>query len=80
MAELSWEQNAYTLTSGGLLLLGARAGDILGWRRTFLIGLGLFTTASLAVGLAQSAGGAAGRPRRAGRRCGHAGPRRLCRC
>ena len=54
-AELSWVQNAYTLAFGGLLLLGARAGDILGRRRMFVAGLALFTVASLAVGLAQSA-------------------------
>src|SRR3954452_5324821 len=53
---LSWAQNAYTLTFGGLLLLGARAGDLLGRRRTFLLGIGLFTAASLFVGLAQSPG------------------------
>ena len=45
---LSWVLNAYTLTSGGLLLLGGRAGDILGRRRMFLAGIGLFTVASLA--------------------------------
>jgi EmrB/QacA subfamily drug resistance transporter len=53
---LSWVQNAYTLFFGGLLLLGARAGDILGRRRMFVAGLALFTTASLAIGLAQSPG------------------------
>src|SRR5438552_3227229 len=53
---LSWVQNAYTLAFGGLLLLGARAGDILGRRRMFIIGLALFTIASLAVGAAPSAG------------------------
>jgi MFS family permease len=52
---LSWVQNAYTLAFGGLLLLGARAGDILGRRRTFVAGLALFTVASLAIGLAPSA-------------------------
>src|SRR5258708_25808207 len=46
---LSWVQNAYTLAFGGLLLLGARAGDILGRRRMFIVGLGLFTAASLAI-------------------------------
>src|SRR5215204_5236722 len=51
---LSWAQNAYTLTFGGLLLLGARAGDLLGRRRMFMVGIGVFTAASLAVGLAQS--------------------------
>jgi MFS family permease len=49
---LSWAQNAYTLAFGGLLLLGARTGDLLGRRRTFVLGIGLFTAASLAVGLA----------------------------
>jgi EmrB/QacA subfamily drug resistance transporter len=52
---LSWVQNAYTLAFGGLLLLGARAGDILGRRRMFVVGIAAFTTASLAAGLAQSA-------------------------
>jgi MFS family permease len=52
---LSWVQNAYTLSFGGLLLLlGARAGDILGRRRMFIAGLAIFTLASLAIGLAQS--------------------------
>ncbi len=54
--DLSWVQNAYTLTFGGLLLLGARAGDILGRRRMFMVGIAIFTVASLAGGLAQSAG------------------------
>ena len=44
--------NAYTLTFGGLLLLGARAGDLLGRRRTFLAGIALFTAASLLGGFA----------------------------
>lgn len=52
--QLSWVQNAYTLAFGGLLLLGARAGDILGRRRMFMIGMGLFTLASVAIGMAQS--------------------------
>jgi MFS family permease len=51
---LSWVQNAYTLAFGGLLLLGARAGDILGRRRMFVAGIALFTAASLAIGLSQS--------------------------
>jgi EmrB/QacA subfamily drug resistance transporter len=55
-AALSWTQNAYTIAFGGLLLLGARAGDLLGRRRVYVAGLGLFTTASLAAGLAQSGG------------------------
>jgi EmrB/QacA subfamily drug resistance transporter len=53
---LSWVANGYTLTSGGLLLLGGRAGDILGRRRMFIVGITIFTLASLAGGLANSAG------------------------
>jgi len=48
----AWVQDAYLLTFGGLLLLGARAGDLLGRRRTFVLGLVLFALASVAVGLA----------------------------
>ncbi|MCW2493905.1 MAG: transporter, partial [Frankiales bacterium] len=51
-AELSWVLNAYTLTFGGLLLLGARAGDLLGRRGTFLAGITVFTVASLIGGFA----------------------------
>lgn len=51
---LTWVQSAYTLAFGGLLLLGARAGDLLGRRRMFVSGLAIFTVASLAIGLAQS--------------------------
>jgi len=53
---LSWVMNGYTLTFGGLLLLGGRAGDILGRRRVFLAGIALFTVASLVGGLSTSAG------------------------
>src|ERR1700710_2279826 len=53
-ANLSWVINAYTLAFGGLLLLGARAGDILGRRRVFVVGIAVFTFASLLAGLAQS--------------------------
>ncbi len=53
---LSWVMNGYTLTFGGLLLLGGRAGDILGRRRMFLAGIAVFTLASLAGGLAPNAG------------------------
>jgi EmrB/QacA subfamily drug resistance transporter len=53
---LSWVLNAYSLTFGGLLLLGGRAGDILGRRRTFIAGIAIFTLASLAGGFATSAG------------------------
>jgi EmrB/QacA subfamily drug resistance transporter len=51
---LTWVVTAYTLCFGGLMLLGGRLADTLGRRRTFLAGLGLFTTASLASGLAQT--------------------------
>ncbi|WP_369226034.1 MFS transporter [Streptomyces sp. R39] len=51
--DLTWVVSAYTLTFGGLLLLGARAGDILGRRRVFTTGILLFTFASLLGGLAQ---------------------------
>jgi EmrB/QacA subfamily drug resistance transporter len=51
-ANLSWVLNAYTLAFGGLLLLGGRAGDILGRRRMFVSGVVLFTVASFVGGLA----------------------------
>ncbi|MFJ5260441.1 MFS transporter [Streptomyces sp. NPDC088387] len=51
---LSWVVNAYTLTFGGLLLLGGRAGDILGRRRVFVFGVLLFVLASLLGGLAHN--------------------------
>jgi EmrB/QacA subfamily drug resistance transporter len=51
-SSLSWVLNAYILTFGGLLLLGARAGDLLGRRRTFLVGIALFSVSSLAGGFA----------------------------
>ena len=51
-AGLSWVLNAYILTFGGLLLLGARAGDLLGRRRVFLSGIALFAVSSLAGGFA----------------------------
>ncbi|MDQ1703097.1 MAG: hypothetical protein QOF57_2349, partial [Frankiaceae bacterium] len=52
--ELSWVINAYALTFGGLLLLGARSGDLFGRKRTFLVGISVFTLASFAGGLATS--------------------------
>jgi EmrB/QacA subfamily drug resistance transporter len=55
-AGLSWVVNAYLLTFGGFLLLGGRAGDLFGRRRVFMIGLALFTLASLLCGLAGSQG------------------------
>ncbi|MES9543098.1 MFS transporter [Actinomadura sp. NPDC000600] len=51
-AQLSWVVNTYTLVFSGLLLLGGRAGDILGHRRVFTAGAALFTAASLLGGLA----------------------------
>jgi EmrB/QacA subfamily drug resistance transporter len=51
-AGLSWVIDAYSLTFGGLLLLGGRAGDVFGRRRMLMLGLALFTTASLLGGLA----------------------------
>ena len=51
---LAWVVNAYLLTFGGFLLLGGRLGDLFGHRRLFLIGITLFTLASLVCGLAQS--------------------------
>jgi EmrB/QacA subfamily drug resistance transporter len=53
-AELSWVQSAYALTFGGFLLLGARAGDIVGRRTIFILGIGIFTAASFMAGLAHS--------------------------
>lgn len=52
---LSWVQNAYALVFGGLLLLAARAGDLVGRRRMFIIGLTVFALASLLIGVAPSA-------------------------
>ncbi len=51
---LEWVVNAYALTFGGLLLLGGRAGDLLGRRKIFIAGLLLFSAASLAGGFATS--------------------------
>src|SRR4051812_8012222 len=53
-SDLAWVVNAYLIAFGGLLLLAGRLGDLLGQRRIFLIGLVVFTTASLLCGLAQS--------------------------
>jgi EmrB/QacA subfamily drug resistance transporter len=51
---LSWVLNAYVLTFGGLLLLGARAGDLLGRRRVFLLGIALFAGGSMLGGIADA--------------------------
>jgi EmrB/QacA subfamily drug resistance transporter len=55
-AALAWVVNAYLLTFGGFLLLGGRLGDLYGQRRLFLVGLVLFTLASLACGVASTQG------------------------
>jgi EmrB/QacA subfamily drug resistance transporter len=55
-AGLAWVVTAYLVAFGGLLLISGRLGDLLGRRRVFLGGLGLFTLASLAAGLAGDAG------------------------
>lgn len=52
-AGLQWVLNAYSIAFAGFMLLGGRAADIYGRKRMFLTGLGLFTAASLAGGLAQ---------------------------
>ena len=51
-ASLQWVVTAYAVTFGGFLLLGGRAADLLGRRRILMLGLALFTVASLACGLA----------------------------
>src|SRR5579859_1009680 len=55
-SDLQWVITAYALCSGGLVLVGGRACDLLGRRRMFLAGLALFTGSSLVSGLAPSAG------------------------
>jgi MFS family permease len=51
-AAKSWVITAYVLTFGGLLLLGGRVGDAIGHKRAFISGVGVFTIASMACGLA----------------------------
>src|SRR3954468_20872431 len=51
---LAWVVNAYLIAFGGLLLLSGRIGDLIGHRKVFLVGIGIFTVASLLCGLAQS--------------------------
>jgi EmrB/QacA subfamily drug resistance transporter len=55
-SNLAWVVNAYLIAFGGLLLLAGRMGDLIGQRRIFLIGLGVFTAASLLCAVAQSQG------------------------
>src|SRR6266571_5870929 len=54
LGSLQWVVSGYALTFGGLLLLGGRVGDLLGRRRVFMAGLGLFSLTSLLCGLAVS--------------------------
>jgi EmrB/QacA subfamily drug resistance transporter len=53
-SSLAWVVNAYLIAFGGLLLLAGRFGDLVGRRSVLLVGLGIFTTASMLCGLAQS--------------------------
>ena len=55
-ANLAWVVNAYLIAFGGLLLLAGRVGDLIGQRRIFLIGLAVFTGASLLCAVAQTQG------------------------
>jgi EmrB/QacA subfamily drug resistance transporter len=55
-SSLAWVANAYLLTFGGFLLLAGRLGDLFGQRRLFLLGITLFTAASLGCGLATTQG------------------------
>ena len=53
-SSLAWTVNAYLIAFGGLLLLAGRVGDLIGHRKIFMIGLGIFTLASLLCALAQT--------------------------
>src|SRR5437762_14337022 len=53
-SNLAWVVNAYLIAFGGLLLLAGRLGDLISRRGIFLVGLGVFTAASLLCGLSQS--------------------------
>src|SRR4051812_28463879 len=53
-ASLAWVVNAYLLTFGGFLLLGGRLGDLFGQRKLFIIGITIFTIASLICGFSTS--------------------------
>ncbi len=54
--DLQWVVSGYALTFGGFLLLGGRSGDLLGRRKIFMLGLGLFALTSLIAGLSVSSG------------------------
>src|SRR5206468_12661894 len=53
-SDLAWVVNAYLIAFGGLLLLAGRLGDLVGRKRVFMVGLGVFVAASLLCGMAQS--------------------------
>src|SRR5713101_7890896 len=53
-SSLAWVVNAYLIAFGGLLLLAGRLGDLIGRKSVFLLGLGVFTAASLICGLSRS--------------------------
>src|SRR2546426_1020259 len=55
-SSLAWVVNAYLIAFGGLLLLAGRLGDLVGRRRVFLVGLGIFSFASFACGISQTQG------------------------
>src|SRR5436190_22727876 len=55
-SSLAWVVNAYLISFGGLLLLAGRFGDLLGRKRIFMVGLAVFTTASIVCGASQSEG------------------------
>ena len=67
-SQISWTITSYSLVFGSLLLFGGRAADLLGRRRLFLTGLGVFTASSLASALAGTAGDALRRARGSGPR------------
>ena len=67
-SSLAWVVNAYLIAFGGLLLLAGRFGDLVGRARIFLLGVALFTAASLLCGLAWTPDAARRRPLRPGRR------------
>ena len=73
---LQWVLSGYLVTYGGLLLLGGRAGDLLGRRRLLVAGTALFAACSLSRWPGRQRGHAGRRPARAGCRRGHDGPGR----